>query len=65
MDQKSHPKLMGYAMGHKICEQYYDRSSDKSKALPLFCTAPVLHPVPKKIKNKQVKLFGNELFWLA
>ena len=33
VDQKSHPKLMGYAMGHKICEQYYDRSSDKSKAL--------------------------------
>lgn len=33
IQQESHPKLLGYAMGHKICKHYYDSSSDKDKAL--------------------------------
>lgn len=33
IQQNSYPKLLGYAMGHKICKQYYDSSSDKEKAL--------------------------------
>jgi hypothetical protein len=33
LEQKSHPKLMGYAMGYKICDHYYKEASDKSQAL--------------------------------
>ena len=33
IQQESYPKLLGYAMGHKICKQYYDSSSDKDKAI--------------------------------
>ncbi len=33
IQQNSYPKLLGYAMGHKICKHYYDSSSDKEKAL--------------------------------
>lgn len=33
IEQNSHPKLLGYAMGYKICEQYYGSSSDKNQAL--------------------------------
>ena len=33
VNQKSHPILLGYAIGYKICKLYYDGSSDKDKAL--------------------------------
>jgi len=33
INQKSHPKLLGYAVGYKICKHYYDSSSDRDKAL--------------------------------
>lgn len=33
LDQNSYPRLMGYAMGYKICTYYFEGSSDKSAAL--------------------------------
>ena len=33
LNQDSHPKLLGYAMGYKICDSYYDQASDKKEAL--------------------------------
>ena len=33
LNQKSYPKLLGYAMGYTICRAYYDQASDKSEAL--------------------------------
>ena len=33
LNQNEYPKLLGYAMGHKICETYYNRADDKEKAL--------------------------------
>ena len=31
--QKTYPKLLGYAMGYKICKHYYETAPDKSLAL--------------------------------
>lgn len=33
IDQTAHPKLLGYAMGYKICKQYYEGEPDKAVAL--------------------------------
>jgi len=33
LQQKAHPKLLGYAMGYKICESYYKKAGDKNGAL--------------------------------
>ena len=33
IDQKSYPKLMGYAMGYKICNHYYETATDKRLAI--------------------------------
>ena len=33
LNQNDHPKLLGYAMGYKICESLYHRSNDKQNAL--------------------------------
>jgi hypothetical protein len=33
LNQNEHPKLLGYAMGYKICESYYNNSDDKKNAL--------------------------------
>lgn len=33
LEQSAHPKLLGYAMGFKICEAYYEQSNDLDKAL--------------------------------
>ena len=33
LGQKEYPKLLGYAMGHKICESYYTQQADRSEAL--------------------------------
>ncbi len=33
LEQKSYPKLMGYAMGYKVCDHYYQGADDKSLAL--------------------------------
>ncbi len=33
IDQESYPKLMGYAMGYKICDHYYTEATDKRLAL--------------------------------
>ncbi len=33
INQNEYPKLMGYAMGYKICKSYYDAASNKPKAL--------------------------------
>lgn len=31
--QQDYPKLLGYAMGYKICHQYYEQAPDKAAAL--------------------------------
>ncbi len=33
INQKEYPILLGYAMGYNICKFYYDKASDKRKAL--------------------------------
>ena len=33
IDQNAYPKLLGYAMGYKICKNFYENSADKSTAL--------------------------------
>jgi len=33
INQNEYPKLLGYAMGYKICESFYNKSEDKDKAL--------------------------------
>lgn len=33
LEQKSHPQLIGYAMGYRICDHFYDNADDKSKAI--------------------------------
>lgn len=33
LNQNKYPKLLGYAMGFKICESYYNSAADKEKAL--------------------------------
>jgi uncharacterized protein YjaZ len=33
LNQNEYPKLLGYAMGYKICESYYNGAADKEKAL--------------------------------
>ena len=33
LEDKENPGLLGYAMGYKICKQYYDQALDKNKAL--------------------------------
>lgn len=33
IEQKKYPKLLGYAMGYKICKSYYEQAPDKTVAL--------------------------------
>ena len=33
LEQQEHPKLLGYAMGYKICESYFKKEGDKIGAL--------------------------------
>ena len=33
LEQKSHPQLMGYAMGYRICDHFYDKADDKRMAI--------------------------------
>ena len=33
LEQEEHPKLLGYAMGYKICAAYYEQAADKPAAL--------------------------------
>ncbi|WP_445386511.1 DUF2268 domain-containing putative Zn-dependent protease [Robiginitalea sp. IMCC44478] len=33
IEQEEHPKLLGYAMGYKICSAYYEQAADKPAAL--------------------------------
>ena len=33
LNQHTHPKLLGYAMGYKICHSYYAKAQDKTMAL--------------------------------
>lgn len=33
LNQNKYPKLLGYAMGYKVCESYYNSAADKDKAL--------------------------------
>ena len=33
INQEDHPKLLGYAMGYKICAAYYEQAADKPAAL--------------------------------
>jgi hypothetical protein len=33
LEQKEYPKLLGYAMGYKICRYFYDRTPDKAQAV--------------------------------
>lgn len=33
LEQKSHPQLMGYAMGYRICDHFYDNADDKRRAI--------------------------------
>lgn len=33
LKQKSHPQLMGYAMGYRICDYFYDKADDKRMAI--------------------------------
>ena len=40
LQQKEHPKLLGYVMGYKICEQYYKQATDKSQALQTILQMP-------------------------
>jgi hypothetical protein len=36
LNQNEYPKLLGYAMGYKICESYYNRTEDKEQALTVI-----------------------------
>ena len=40
LEQQDYPKLLGYAMGHKICESYYSYSADKSHAIKTILAMP-------------------------